>query len=145
MELGGHGVLDKKMKVKFSTTTDYSEGLLDCVHVSIYGPTKTALLGGHQYFISFIDNLSRHCWIHPMKQRFEALCMLVKWKDMMVKQTGRKIKEPQIGNVEKYKNQFLKFGQNTGIGTSQMKYMGWLRKSTAPYWRRFGVYCLMHD
>ena len=30
---------------------------------------------------------------------------------------GRKIKELQIGNVDRYKNQFLRFGQNTGIGT----------------------------
>ena len=30
---------------------------------------------------------------------------------------GRKIKELHIGNVEKYMNQFLRFGQNTGIGT----------------------------
>ena len=36
---------------------------------------------------------------------------------MMEKQTGRKIKELQIGNVERYKNQFLQFDQNTGIGT----------------------------
>ena len=35
----------------------------------------------------------------------------------MEKQTGRKIKELQIDNVEKYKNQFLQFGQNNGIGT----------------------------
>ena len=35
----------------------------------------------------------------------------------MEKQTGRKIKEPQIGNVERDMNQFLRFGQNTGIGT----------------------------
>jgi len=42
-----------------------------------------------------------------LEKRFEALCILVKWKDMMEKQTGRKIKELQIGNVEKYKNQFL--------------------------------------
>ena len=52
-----------------------------------------------------------------MRQRFEALGILVKWKDMMKKQTGRKIKELQIGNVEKHKNQYLQFGQNTGIGT----------------------------
>ena len=32
--VGEHSVLDKK-KVKFSTTTQYSEGLLDYVHVSI--------------------------------------------------------------------------------------------------------------
>ena len=35
----------------------------------------------------------------------------------MEKQTGRKTKELQIGNVEKYKNQFLRLGQNTGIDT----------------------------
>ena len=35
----------------------------------------------------------------------------------MEKQTCRKIKKLQIGNVEKYKNQFLQFGQKTGIGT----------------------------
>ena len=68
MKLGGHDVLDKKTKVKFSITTHHSEGLLDCVHVSILGPAKIASLGDHRYFISFIDNISRHCWIYPMRQ-----------------------------------------------------------------------------
>jgi len=45
LKLGEHGVLDKK-KVKFSTTTHHSEGLLDCIHVSVWGPAKTASLGG---------------------------------------------------------------------------------------------------
>ena len=52
-----------------------------------------------------------------MRQRYEVLDMLVKWKGRMEKQTGRKIKELQFGNVERYMNQFLRFGQNTGIGT----------------------------
>ena len=55
MELGEHDVLDKK-KVKFNTTTHRSEGLLDCVHISIWGPVRTASLRGHRYFVSFIDN-----------------------------------------------------------------------------------------
>jgi len=67
MELNGHGVLDKKMKVKFYTITHRSESLLDCVHVSIWGPAKTASLEGHRNFVSFIDNLSRHCWIYPIR------------------------------------------------------------------------------
>ena len=47
---------------------------------------------------------------------------------MMEKQTGRKIKELQIGNVERYMNQLLQFGQNTDIGTYlQMEYMSWPR------------------
>ena len=53
---------------------------------------------------------------------------LVKWKDMMEKKIGRKIKEVQIGNVEKYKNQFLQFGQDTGIGTRFTKELHGLTK-----------------
>ena len=77
LEVGEHSILDKK-KVKFSTTTHHSEGLLDCVHVSIWEPAKIASLGGRRYFVSFIENLSMHCWIYPMRQRYEALSMLVK-------------------------------------------------------------------
>ena len=67
MELGGYDVLDKKTKVKFGTTTHCSEGLLDCVHVSVWGPAKTTSLAGYRCFVSFIDNLFRHCWICPMR------------------------------------------------------------------------------
>jgi len=101
MKLGGYVVLDKKTKVKFDTTTHHSEGLLDCVHVSVWGPAKTTSLAGYRCFVSFIDNLFRHCWIRSMRQRFQALGMLVKWKDMMENQTGRKIKELQVDNVKK--------------------------------------------
>jgi len=45
LKFGGHGVLDKKTKVKFGTTR--SEGLLDCVRVNIWGPTNTTSLRGH--------------------------------------------------------------------------------------------------
>jgi len=55
-----HNLLDKK-KVKFSTGTHRSEGLLDCVHVSVWGPAKTASLGGHRYFVfllmSYLGNV----------------------------------------------------------------------------------------
>ena len=36
-----------------------------------------------------------------MRQRSEALHMLVKWRGRMEKLIGRKIKELQIGNVER--------------------------------------------
>ena len=53
-ELGGHDILDKKTKVKFGTSTHRLEGLLDFIHISIWGPAKTASLGGHKYFVYFM-------------------------------------------------------------------------------------------
>jgi len=66
LEIGGHGVLDKKMKVKFGTKTHRLEGLLNCVPIEVWGPTKTTSLRDYRYFISFIDNLSRRCCVYSM-------------------------------------------------------------------------------
>ena len=54
-------VLDKETMVKFGTTIHSAGGLLDCVHIDDWGRTKTTSLGGHRYFVSFIDDLFRHC------------------------------------------------------------------------------------
>ena len=56
LKLGECCVLNKKMKVKFGTATHRSE--VDCVRVDVWGPTKTASLGSHRYFISFVDDCS---------------------------------------------------------------------------------------
>ena len=43
-------VLNKK-KVKFGINPHHLHGLLELVHVDVWGPTKNALLRGHQYFV----------------------------------------------------------------------------------------------
>jgi len=70
-------VLDKK-KVRFSTIAQHLQGLLELVHVDVWGPTKTASLGGHKYFIFIIADYSRHCWVYSMRQRVEILELLEK-------------------------------------------------------------------
>jgi len=52
-----------------------------------------------------------------MRQRVEALELLVKWKNLMENQTDKKIKALRYDHVEEYKNSFLQFGQNNGIET----------------------------
>ena len=64
----------------------------------------------------------------------------------MEKQTGRKIKELQIGNVERYKNQFLRFDQNTSIGSHFTNELHGLAKKIKHFlMEKFSVYRLMHD
>jgi len=78
LKFGEHCVLDMKTKVKFDTTIYHSGGLLDCVHIDVWGPTKTASFEGYRYFISFVDDLSTRCWVYPMRQRFEVLNLFVR-------------------------------------------------------------------
>ena len=57
-----HSVLDQKTKVMFDTAVHQSKGLLDVVHMDIWGPIKRASLGDHRYFVLFINSFS---WCTP--------------------------------------------------------------------------------
>ena len=78
LEFGERCVLDKKTKVKFDIVIHRSKGLLGCVYIDTWGHTKTVTLGGHRCFVSFVDNLTRHCWVYLIRQRFEVLDLFVK-------------------------------------------------------------------
>jgi len=80
-----------------------------------------------------------------MRQRVESLELLVKWKELMENQTGRKIKVLRYDHVEEYKNSFLQFGQNNGIVTHFTNGKdGVAKEMNRAFWRRFGICCLMH-
>ena len=50
------------------------------------------LLGGTHYFMSFIDDFSRLCWVYTMRHKRKVLDLFLEWKKYMEKHTGRKIK-----------------------------------------------------
>jgi len=54
------------MKVKIGTAINHSEGHSWLCSRRYLGSYKTASLGGHRYFVSFVDNLSRRYWTYPM-------------------------------------------------------------------------------
>ena len=47
VEFCEHCVIRKKTKVKFGTTTHCIKGILDYVHIDVWGPTKTVSIGGN--------------------------------------------------------------------------------------------------
>jgi len=61
-----HCVIGKKTKVKFGTSTHCTKEILDYVHTDVWGPTKTASIEGNHYFVTFIDDYSRRCWVYTM-------------------------------------------------------------------------------
>ena len=60
-------VLDKKAEVKYGTVIHRSEGLLDCIHVDVWVPIKTASLGDHGYLEIFVDDSTMRYWVYPMR------------------------------------------------------------------------------
>ena len=80
------------------------------------GPTKTASIGGKHYFVTFIDDYSRRCWVYTMKHKREVLELFVEWKRNLERSTRRKIKVLRSENGREYKSDpFLKLCRDVGI------------------------------
>jgi len=90
--------------VKFNTAIYSAEGILHYVHMNIWGPIKMVSLESMHYFMSFIDDLSRHCWVYTMRYKGKVLDLFVEWKKHMETLTGRKIKILHLNNGCKYTN-----------------------------------------
>ena len=87
-----HCVVGKKIRVKFDTTNHDTREIPKYVHSDVWGPTKTASIGGSHYFVTFVDDFSRRVWVYTMRANDEVLQIFVKWKKLVETQTGKKIK-----------------------------------------------------
>ncbi|KAH9669164.1 Integrase catalytic domain-containing protein [Citrus sinensis] len=91
-------VVGKKIRVKFGTANHDTREILEYVHSDVWGPTKTASIGGSHYFVIFVDDFSRCVWVYTMRVKDEVLEIFVKWKKLVETQTGRKIKVLRYDN-----------------------------------------------
>ena len=41
---------------------------LDLIHSDVSGPMPTPYMNGSKYFLTFVDDYSRFCWIYFLKQ-----------------------------------------------------------------------------
>ncbi|KAH9656595.1 hypothetical protein KPL70_022738 [Citrus sinensis] len=111
-----HCVVCKKIRVKFGTTNHDTREILEYVHSDVWGPTKTASIGGSHYFVTFIDDFSRRVWVYTMRAKDEVLEIFMKWKKLVETQTSRKIKVLRSDNGGEYTSDpFLQVCQNEGI------------------------------
>ncbi|KAH9686470.1 hypothetical protein KPL70_014355 [Citrus sinensis] len=94
-----------------NSTIKFTYGAM--VILDVWGPTKTALIGGSYYFVTFVDDFSRRVWVYTMRSKDEVLEIFMKLKKLVETQTGRKIKELQYDNGGEYTcNPFLQVCQN---------------------------------
>jgi len=70
-------------------------------------------IGGNPYFVFFIDDYSRRCWVYTIRHKGEVLELFVEWKRNMKKNTRRKIKILRSDNGGEYTcDSFLQLWRN---------------------------------
>ena len=93
-----------------------SDELLGVVHSDVCGKIEEKSLSGAEYFITFIDDKSRHVWVYMMKHKSEAFQKFLEWKAMVEKSTGLKMKTLRTDNGGEYtSSEFEKYLKSEGI------------------------------
>ncbi|KAL4387339.1 hypothetical protein GQ457_09G012280 [Hibiscus cannabinus] len=89
---------------------------LEIVHTDIAGPFDIPSLGGNRYYLTFIDDYSRKCWVYVLKEKSEALAKFKEFKAMAEKQSDQFIKILRSDRGSEYtKNLFEGFCKEHGI------------------------------
>ena len=45
---------------------------LQLAHSDVYSPMQSPSFGNYLYFVTFIDDFSRHAWVYVLKANFEV-------------------------------------------------------------------------
>ncbi|XP_074379364.1 retrovirus-related Pol polyprotein from transposon TNT 1-94 isoform X2 [Apium graveolens] len=89
---------------------------LQLIHTDVAGPMSTPSLNGSKYYIAFIDDYSRMCWIYFMKQKSEVADIFATFKAWVETQTSSKIIMIRSDNGTEYTSEkFNKFCRDAGI------------------------------
>ena len=65
---------------------------LDLIHSDVAGPMPTNSINGCRYFLTFIDDCPRYCWIYFMKQKSKVFETFKVFKDMVENSFDKNIK-----------------------------------------------------
>ncbi|GJW94200.1 gag-pol polyprotein [Tanacetum coccineum] len=108
-------VISKQHRLKFKASNSRSVSVLELVHSDVWqAPVQS--LGGAKYFVSFIDDYSRRCWVYPIKKKSDVFEVFKVYKARVELDSGKKIKCLRTDNGGEYTgDEFDTFCRQEGI------------------------------
>jgi transposase InsO family protein len=100
-------MLGKNIKKAFSRSDNRAWGILDLVHSNVCGPMSSPSLNGCLYYVIFIDDYSRKCWIYFLKAKSDTFDKFNEYKSFIEKRTGKHIRILRTDNEGEF--EFLQF------------------------------------
>ena len=88
---------------------------LDLIHIDICDMKSTPSRGGKKYFITFIDDCTRYCYVYLLNSKDEAIDAFRKYKTEVENQLEKKIKMIRSDRGGEYESPFPKICIENGI------------------------------
>ncbi|KAE8667244.1 hypothetical protein F3Y22_tig00112428pilonHSYRG00010 [Hibiscus syriacus] len=115
LPLCDHCITSKQHRLKFNTSNSRGKSVLELVHSDVWQAPVTSL-GGAKYFVSFIDDYSRTCWVHLIKKKLDVFSTFKNFKVRVELDSGNKIKCFRTDNGGEYTSEeFDDFCRKEGI------------------------------
>ena len=110
-------VLEKHHRDSFDKRASWHASVpLELVHNELCGPLPSASFSGFKYFLTFIDDYSRHTWDYFLKIKSGVFNMFLAYKALVEKQYGNQIIKLRSDNGGEYvSNKFTTFFSEQGI------------------------------
>jgi transposase InsO family protein len=111
-----HRQLGKQTRTSFKTKEHSSSKPLELVHTDLCGPMRTKSLQGYFYFMLFVDDFTRMCWVFFLKEKLEAFQKFKTFKILVENEIGKKLKCLRSDNGGEFTSkEFNLFHKNHGI------------------------------
>lgn len=106
----------KQTRLPFTQTIWRATQKLQLVHTDLSGPKSESSLKGSRYYIAFIDDLTRMCWIYFLRFKTEVAGVFWRFKAWIENQSGCRIQVIRSDNGTEYTSeQFTKFCEEARI------------------------------
>jgi transposase InsO family protein len=90
--------LGKQTRIAFNENSFRATCKLQLVFTDVCGPMRTESLNGAKYFLLFIDDYSRYCWVYFLKTKGEVFDVFVKFKAATEREAETKLKALRSDN-----------------------------------------------
>ncbi|MCO5575423.1 hypothetical protein L7F22_029224 [Adiantum nelumboides] len=122
---------------------------LQLVHSDVCGPMRTPSVGNSLYFVTFIDDFSRFCWVYPLKAKSDVFTIFQHYVSMVENETGCKVQTLRIDRGGEYMSVACAAHVLNRCPTRALKtitpYESWYdKKSSVSYLRVFGCLAYAH-
>lgn len=106
----------KQSRAPFPQVQWRSSKKLQLIHTDVAGPQRMPSLKGNLYYVIFIDDFTRMCWIYFLKFKHEVASIFWRFKKLVENQSGLKIQTIRSDNGKEYTSEkFNLFCEEAGI------------------------------
>ena len=108
--------MGKFVKTTFHEKENCASVILERIHTDVCGPFSVASIEKHMYYVNFVDDYSRICWIFFMQKKSETFSKFCEFNALVEKESGKQVKALRRDNGGEYiSGEFKDFYSKEGI------------------------------